>query len=148
MTSNDTARKFAMSAHPHSWLLVADNLYEQSILLYQQSGRSKTTQYNGSGKVIAERDSTNRSTFLLAGFALENAIKAFLIYENPGWVSNGNLAKCLKTHRLASLQDDTFLFVNKRSCTFSGWKIPIQRFSACCSILRAMIETGVWAGYK
>lgn len=41
---------------------------------------------------------------MLAGFALENALKAFLVYENPTWISNGKLSKHLRTHELPRLQ--------------------------------------------
>ena len=34
---------------------------------------------------------------------IENAIKAFLVYEHPGWISNGTLSKHLKTHSLTKL---------------------------------------------
>ena len=46
----------------------------------------------------------DKSIFLLGGFALENAIKAFLVYENPDWVSGGRLSRNLKTHSLTKLQ--------------------------------------------
>lgn len=52
-------------------------------------------------------DLAHKSIFLLAGFALENAIKAFLVYENPQWISNGRLCKNLKSHKLVSLQDQS-----------------------------------------
>jgi len=46
----------------------------------------------------------DKSVFLLGGFALENAIKAFLVYENPHWVSGGRLSKKLQSHVLTDLQ--------------------------------------------
>jgi hypothetical protein len=98
-----TAREFAQAARPHSWMLVADNLYQQSIALYHRFPSGKTTQKDGSGSVLGEWQSSNRSTFLLAGFALENAIKAFLVYEHPQWVSNGVLARPLRSHELVAL---------------------------------------------
>lgn len=48
-------------------------------------------------------DAANRSMFLLGGFALENCIKAFLVYENPSWISNGRLSRLLKSHSLTAL---------------------------------------------
>lgn len=102
MRPNDH-REFALSAHPHNWLLVADNLYEQSIALYRQIDKGRLIQRDGTGAVIGQWAHTNRATFLLAGFALENAIKAFLVHENPTWVSNGTLARPLRSHRLADL---------------------------------------------
>jgi hypothetical protein len=35
----------------------------------------------------------DKPVFLLCGFAVENAIKVFLVYENPNWVSNGRLSR-------------------------------------------------------
>ncbi|WP_146394824.1 hypothetical protein [Planctomycetes bacterium CA13] len=46
---------------------------------------------------------TDRPTFLLASFALENAIEVFLVFQNPSWVSNGRLAKPLRSHKLSAL---------------------------------------------
>jgi hypothetical protein len=46
----------------------------------------------------------DKSVFLLGGFALENAIKAFLVYENPNWIAGGRLYKSLKSHKLTALQ--------------------------------------------
>ncbi len=102
-------REFAQAAHPHSWMLVADNLYEQSRALYRQFPAGKTIQINGSGSVLGEWPSSSRSTFLLAGFALENAIKAFLVYEHPQWVSNGVLARPLRSHKLVALSQQSAL---------------------------------------
>ena len=97
--------EFANYAHPHSWLLVADNLFQQSVALYQSRGKSGLQHREGNGKLIGEWDDTNRATFLLSGFALENVIKSFLVYEHPDWVSNGSLAKELKSHRLVKLSE-------------------------------------------
>ena len=49
-------------------------------------------------------DNIDKSVFLLGGFALENAIKAFLVYENPHWISNGRLSRSLRSHSLTGLQ--------------------------------------------
>jgi hypothetical protein len=99
----DDNAKFVQMAHPHSWLLTADNLHEQAIQLYSQRGQSFLTRTDRQG-VHLRRDSINRSVFLLGGFALENAIKSFLVYENPHWISNGKLAKQLRSHSLTALQ--------------------------------------------
>lgn len=98
-----TDYEFAQAAHPHSWMLVADNLHEQSIALYHRFSSGQTTYRDGSGIVLGEWPSSSRSTFLLAGFALENAIKSFLVYEHPEWVSNGVLARSLRSHELVVL---------------------------------------------
>jgi len=41
---------------------------------------------------------------LLAGFALENLLKSYLIFENPSYVANGMLAKVIRTHSLTRLR--------------------------------------------
>jgi hypothetical protein len=45
----------------------------------------------GLGERTVSWDETNKATFLLCAFALENAIKAFLVYEHPDWVSDGHI---------------------------------------------------------
>lgn len=95
--------EFAMSAHPHSWFLVADNLYQQAVELHTRVSAGYMTQFNGVGEKLECWPSVNRSIFLLAGFALENAVKAFLVYENPEWVSNGRLVRTIRSHSLVDL---------------------------------------------
>ena len=46
---------------------------------------------------------TNKATFLLCAFALENAIKAFLVYEYPAWIRDGYLHDEICNHKLAAL---------------------------------------------
>ena len=71
--------------------------------------------------------------FLLGGFALENAIKAFLIYENPNFVSHGRIAREIKTHDLVKL--------SRLSST-----IPMpKRGKAILSVFGEGIET--WSRY-
>jgi hypothetical protein len=94
---------FVEMAEPHAWLLTADNLHEQALQLYAQRGRTKLTK-TLDGKHPQTWDGVDRSVFLLGGFALENAIKAFLVYENPEWISNGKLARPLRSHSLLQLR--------------------------------------------
>ncbi|MBN0024006.1 hypothetical protein JTL70_35080, partial [Pseudomonas aeruginosa] len=60
-----TDYEFAQAAHPHSWLLVADNLYEQSKGLLRQFPTGKTMQLDGNDTLLCEWPSSSRSTFLL-----------------------------------------------------------------------------------
>jgi hypothetical protein len=94
---------FVEMSEPHAWLLTADNLHEQAVLLYEQRGRSRLTRTFGD-EHPQTWDAVDRSVFLLGGFALENAIKAFLVYEHPEWISNGRLAKPLRSHSLVDLR--------------------------------------------
>lgn len=98
-----TDEQFAEMANPHSWFLVADNLHAQAIEIKKNTGNSTLTRTNKQDEPELIRDAINRSVFLLAGFALENIIKAYLVYENPGWISNGTLAKKLRSHSLTDL---------------------------------------------
>lgn len=109
MTGSMTAQDFVQHAQPHSWFLVADNLFEESLALYSRAPRGFTRQLNSGGSVLGDWPNSNRSTFLLAGFALENAIKAFLVYENPQWISNGVLARSLRSHGLVELSKKSTL---------------------------------------
>jgi len=90
-------------ANPHSWFLVADNLYEQAARLRDGATLGTLGLSAGDGQTLATWPVENRSVFLLSGFALENAIKAFLVYQNPGYVSNGRLARALRSHKLVNL---------------------------------------------
>jgi hypothetical protein len=54
---------------------------------------------------LKKRRTTNRSVFLLAAFAMENLLKAFLIHENPKYIEGGRLSKrLLNGHGLSKLQ--------------------------------------------
>jgi hypothetical protein len=102
----DANKRFAGEfANPHCWLLMADSLHSQAAELYGGRSRSATmTQTNANREVVRRTREIDKPVFLLGGFALENAIKAFLIYENPSWVSNGRLSGRLKSHKLTKLQ--------------------------------------------
>lgn len=92
-------------ANPHSWLLMAGSLHNQAMEIYEARDRSATmTQTNANREVVRRTREIDKPVFLLGGFALENAIKAFLVYENPSWVSNGRLSGKLKSHKLTKLQ--------------------------------------------
>jgi hypothetical protein len=102
-------------ANPHSWVLTAENLHEQANVLYRTRDRSSIlTRLDASHRVIRQTRGVDKSIFLLCGFALENAIKAFLIYEHPEWVSNGRLSSRLKSHSLTALQEQASLVPYKK----------------------------------
>lgn len=98
-----TNKEFADMANPHSWFLVADNLFQQAVRLQEQVTQGKLILRSPDGGVIASWPGQNRSVFLLAGFALENATKAFLVYQNPGVVANGRLDNAMRSHKLVQL---------------------------------------------
>lgn len=97
-----TNRKFAEAALPLNWYEVAKLLHENAHILH--NAPQGTVSY-GSGENWMTTRTSNRPVFLLAAFALENLIKAFLIYENPQYVEGGRLSKkLLNAHSLSSLQ--------------------------------------------
>lgn len=114
-------------ANPERWLNAADNLNEQAIVLKgTQRWQGYTTSVDRGGKVISKLPATNKSVFLLGGFALENAIKAFLVYENPTWVSNGRLSRSLKNHDLTRLQRYSKFIPYKRR-----YRTTLREFEIC-----------------
>ncbi|MDN3523084.1 hypothetical protein [Halomonas ramblicola] len=128
-----TNEEFVDLACPHSWFLVADDLHDQAVQLRQSFGRGHLSYLDHRSGARSAWDNTNRSTFLLASFALENAIKAFLVYENPGWISNGKLSKLLRSHKLTELASKSVNIPYKTK----GW-----------GILRAFEEgSESWARY-
>ena len=100
-----TYEDFIDKASPNAWLMVAENLHEQALFLYNnKSDMIRHIDYRSGAKTY--RYTVNRSVYLLGGFALENALKAFLVYENPSWISNGRMSKKLKTHSLIELKKE------------------------------------------
>jgi hypothetical protein len=104
-TLADEKKRFVEEfANPHSWLMMADNLHEQATEIYERRSRSTIiTKVNANREIVQQTRGIDKLVFLLGGFALENAIKAFLVYENPGWVSNGRLSGNLRSHSLTGL---------------------------------------------
>lgn len=98
-------KEFADLANPHSWLLVANNLYEQAIRLRDGGSQGVISMRNPDGEILADWPVENRAIFLLSGFALENMLKAFLVYQNPAYVANGRLAEVVRSHDLVKLSE-------------------------------------------
>lgn len=96
-----TVHDFEFHASPPSWYEVAKLLREQAEILHADKS-SQIAFVNQNGETIS-RQATNRGVLLLAGFSLENLLKAFLVYEQPHLIANGALAKKLRTHSLSTL---------------------------------------------
>lgn len=92
MYSLSQSIEFEEIANPHSWFLVASELHEQAKIL-RDSNNSKISRRDFFGSNSRTWSSSNRTVILLAGFALENIIKAYLIHEHPNYVCNGFLSK-------------------------------------------------------
>lgn len=97
--TEEQCRRFEDAANPHSWFLSADLLHDQAVVLRSNFGRGRLILRAPASEPIVW-DAANKATFLLCAVALENAIKAFLIFENPDWVSDGHLHAPITNHRL------------------------------------------------
>jgi hypothetical protein len=148
--------QFVEMASPHSWLLAADNLHQQAILLYSQRGQSAMTLTDMTTGNITAWDGTNKSVFLLGGFALENAIKSFLVYENPQWISNGKLSKRLQSHSLTMLQKESSLVPFKNRYLgvlqqfeegLNSWARYPCSLSGATSMDEGIMRHDLWSGY-
>lgn len=108
--TTDAYRFVDQKACPHAWYLVMESLHEQALFLYENAtGQALLHHTDGDSRLIRTIDLSHKSVFLLAGFALENAIKAFLVYENPQWISNGRLSAKLRSHDLQKLEQASSL---------------------------------------
>jgi hypothetical protein len=84
-----------------NWYEVAKLMHENAHTLH--AAPQGFVSYSDGVQTISRRTS-NRSVFLLAAFALENLVKAFLIYENPKYIEGGRLARqLLNGHSLSKL---------------------------------------------
>ncbi|NPU10915.1 hypothetical protein HL666_09090 [Bradyrhizobium sp. 83002] len=112
----DENRRFVDDfANPHSWLLMAESLHEQATALYRTRDRSSIVfKVDPNNAVLQQTRGLDKVVFLLGGFALENTIKAFLVYEHPHWISNGRLSANLKSHSLIKLQAQSSLIPYKK----------------------------------
>ena len=109
--------EFEEIANPHSWFLVASELHEQAKLL-RHATTSKITRRDFLGSNSRTWNTSNRTVILLAGFALENIIKAYLIYEHPNYIRNGFL-----------FQEYPNTQTHQASKKFNFSSLPVTRFS-------------------
>lgn len=141
-------------ANPHAWLMAADNLHEQVLALRKRTGQSFTT-LSADG-IHTTWDGVNRSVFLLGGFALENAIKAFLVYEHPEWISNGTLSARLRSHSLTGLQKQSRLIpyqhkyvgvLQKFEDGLESWARYPCGLTVATSAPEGQLNASLWNGY-
>ena len=129
----EKCRAFVELAHPHNWMLVAENLHDQVLTLRASRGQQVLTYTDFRIGLAISWDETDRASYLLMALAMENATKAFLVFENPTWVSNGKLGKHLKSHSLTSL---------RAKCRSIPYK---NKYKRTVQFLEAGIES--WARY-
>ena len=102
--SHDSAvnREFAKGASPLNWYEVAKLMHENAHVLHSSAQGHVVYSSGNSSKT---RRTSNRSVFLLAAFAMENLLKAFLVYQQPSYIEGGKLAReLLNGHSLSRLQ--------------------------------------------
>jgi len=148
-------REFAESASPLNWYEVAKLMHENAHILH--SAPQGYVSYSTGDKQITRR-TTNRSVFLLAAFALENLIKAYLVYENPHYIEGGKLSKkLLNGHSLSKLQQECKKIPSpKRTLhVFQTLEVGVNswaRYPCSTSIERESIERTVthefWHSYN
>jgi hypothetical protein len=144
------------AADPHQWVLTADDLHTQAVTLRQWHGRGQIT-HSVPGQIPVTWDDTNRSTFLLGAFALENAIKAFLVYEHPDYVANGYLSREICSHELVSLSKlsshipyrhrDAWVLASFEAGNESWMRYPCGR-NANALQPQAQMTDKLWAAYR
>lgn len=98
---------FVDVANPHQWLLSAEGLHRQAIALWNTRGTGQLA-LKREGQPTLAWDFTSKSTYLLAAFAMENMLKAFLVYEYPEYVADGYLTG-ITSHDLPALADKSSL---------------------------------------
>jgi hypothetical protein len=129
--SKQAIADFELTASPAHWLEIAKDLNEHARLLRRSD--LGTVQFTNAQRRTTLRPRTNRGVFLMAGFALENLLKGYLIFENPNYVANGILSKTLRTHRLTRL---------RRMSRYAPYK---NRYEAVLSAFEDGLES--WARY-
>lgn len=157
LSQHEISIAFVEIANPHSWLLAADNLHEQAAYLGASQGRSRLTFADWRTGQSTSWDGANRSMFLLGGFALENAIKAFLVYENPHWISNGRLSRRLQSHKLTALRKESQLipYKDRYEDVLAVFEEGLDTWARYpCGLttettrLEAVMNERIWAGYS
>jgi hypothetical protein len=96
-------QEFLKKSHPVYWYQVADELYDSLIFLYSENHSiiNYNDHVNPDNNIVYPVIS--KSYFLLAGYCLENIIKALLLVENPDFIGNGKMNKKLLSHDLVYL---------------------------------------------
>jgi len=154
MTSR--SENFVLQANPHAWLMTADRLHSQALRIHQDAPREVLSQVDGEGRLVGQWETANKACFLLSGFALENALKAFLVYENPGWISNGRLCRHLRTHQLTRLQRMArdVPYRNRYLWVLEGYEAGLESWARYpCALtaeepaVEARMSERLWRGY-
>jgi hypothetical protein len=157
MSLSDPNYEFVLSANPHAWLICASNLHDQAVQLRNRAGRSTLSLIDREDRIVLSRDGTNKSVFLLAGFAMENAIKSFLVFENPSWISNGAISSRLRSHSLTTLEqasariplkDRSRPVLQRLEDGLESWARYPCALSMAATADEDIMTSELWAGYR
>lgn len=91
---------------PDNWLSYAEELGDAAEVIWNCAGEVMAVECNTKieGNIEINKSFPHaRSYILLAGFALENILKAIIITRNPNLISSGQLHNPLKSHNLLDL---------------------------------------------
>ncbi len=149
---------FVRDAMPGAWRSCASELYNSAELLWNDKDnglRVEGTYFSEivDGQLVPRSTtrkiySVSRSYFLLAGFALENLVKGYLVAVDPTLIHDGKLPKKLREHNLLNLIkkiEGLELDKNEREfCTIAGQAIPYWgRYPIPITFNEVMPEVGL-----
>lgn len=155
---DENHRFVADYANPHSWLLMADDLHGQASAIYANRDQSGFIVHNDYVTNIQKKSRIiDKPVFLLAALALENAIKAFLVYDHPEWVSNGRLSRNMRSHSLSRLQQQSLSIPKPKAHdrvlrTFESGLDSWFRYPCGLTVegtkKEAQLSDSLWSGYS
>jgi hypothetical protein len=105
---------FVRDALPSAWLAYSEQLAESAEAVWSHSPETmdvETKPIEDGKTLITKTFPKPHPYLLLAGFALENILKAILIVDDPTLISTGVLDAKVKSHDLAKLATDCGLLI-------------------------------------
>lgn len=114
-------QEYVRDASPNRWIDYSGELQEAAAFLWEQREERLEVSlvHDESSHLPQKQFATPRAYALLAGFALENSLKAQLILEDPRLITSASLDNTLKSHRLSDLMRRV------RSLTFTSNEFTI-----------------------
>lgn len=97
--------KFIVDGSPDSWLSFAEELMDSAEILWKQNDHSIRSEIiHDKTEILESRkiSSISRPYFLLIGFAIENLLKGFIVFDDPTTITSGKI-KRIKTHKITNL---------------------------------------------
>lgn len=100
-------QEFVRDGMPDRWIDYSLELQDAASELWNVRGETMelTLMHAPNHNHLSKRLANPRAYALLAGFALENSLKAQLIVEQPQFIVGGKLHRPLRTHELRGLMD-------------------------------------------